>query len=474
MKKTAALVFGRFNLIHAGHFRLFHFARTFCDTLYVGLLTDDKARGLRPFKDRVRDLSAISLIDQVIPYTNVLTLVKDVSPEVVIRGHEFKSAVDHEAEALDRSGVKVVFMSADERYDMKVVYAETDSKEGAYEENFRRRYNVNPDSITAALSRTSPLKGAVIGEIIVDEYVDATPIGMSQEDKNIVYSIGHSSCHLGGAGIVAAHCAGLGASIEFISTVGDDDDHQFALSRLEAFGVRSTLIVEKARRSIRKTRFLWDDRAIFRASLIDSHLIDDASQQQMAAAFSQSSKELDFLILSDFNYGILPNELVYELKQIARENEMFIAADCQISSQTGDWKKYSGVDLICPTEYEARVALRDFDSGVAYLGQKLRDELEVENLILTLGKSGLLIFCGDGAQFSVEKLEPYASRVVDASGAGDSLLASASYLMAAGLDVYTAAYVGSIAAGLQLSQRGNSPLEHEFWKGVFSGVESSS
>jgi bifunctional ADP-heptose synthase (sugar kinase/adenylyltransferase) len=51
---------------------------------------------------------------------------------------------------------------------------------------------------------------------------------------------------------------------------------------------------------------------------------------------------------------------------------------------------------------------------------------------------------------------------VDVSGAGDSLLAIGSLTLASGHDLYETALMGSIAAGVQVSRRGNVPIEvHE-------------
>lgn len=464
MTAKIGLVFGRFNLIHPGHFRLFRFAKNFCDVLCAGLENNETSQDLRPYSDRERDLNAISLIDTVVGYACIAELLEDVTPDIIVRGHEFSSTSHDEEDALKASDIKVVFMSADERYDVKTLQLEIPRPTEVYEQEFKDRHNISLANIDRNFSSADKIKGLVCGEIIIDEYIESVPVGMSQEDKNVVYSIGDSERFLGGAGIVAAHCAGLGADVHILSVMGDDEDSRFARKKLDSFGVSADLIIEQSRRSIRKSRFIWQDRPIFRASHVDSHIIDDETKSTFFNIFSEKCALLNFVILSDFNYGVLPNDLVSELIRIAREKKTFIAADCQMSSQAGDLKKYTGVDLICPTEFEARSALKDFDSGVAYLGQKLRDELQVNSVILTLGASGLLIFSSSEGPYSVERLMPFSSQAVDVSGAGDSLLAAVTHSLVAGLDLFSAAYLGSLAAGIQVSRRGNWPLQSRFWR----------
>ena len=126
--------------------------------------------------------------------------------------------------------------------------------------------------------------------------------------------------------------------------------------------------------------------------------------------------------------------------------------------------KYKGITLATPTEFEARSAIKDFDSGLAYLGEKLRDKLEAEHLILKLGSDGALIFTSVDGRDYIEKIPAFNfGEVVDTSGAGDSLLATASLALSSSDDIFLSAFLGSVAAGKQVTRRGNIPLQHDFW-----------
>ena len=77
-----------------------------------------------------------------------------------------------------------------------------------------KRHNIRSDSLKKILKKFSKLKVCVIGDVIVDEYITCEPVGMSQEDPTIVVTPIDKSKFLGGAGIVAAHVAGLGGSVD--------------------------------------------------------------------------------------------------------------------------------------------------------------------------------------------------------------------------------------------------------------------
>jgi bifunctional ADP-heptose synthase (sugar kinase/adenylyltransferase) len=58
----------------------------------------------------------------------------------------------------------------------------------------------------------------------------------------------------------------------------------------------------------------------------------------------------NLIVFSDFNYGVLPDELIQTITEIAVERGILIVADSQSSSQTGDISRFKSMDLITPTE----------------------------------------------------------------------------------------------------------------------------
>jgi bifunctional ADP-heptose synthase (sugar kinase/adenylyltransferase) len=137
-----------------------------------------------------------------------------------------------------------------------------------------------------------------------------------------------------------------------------------------------------------------------------------------------------------------------------------MAADSQSSSQVSDVSRFKGMRLLTPTEREARLATRDFGSGLVMLAEALRQKAAAEHVMLTLGSEGLLVQIPNSkpGYFSTDRLPAFNSAPKDVAGAGDSVLACASMALAVGANIWQAAYMGSIAAALQVSRVGNSPL----------------
>jgi bifunctional ADP-heptose synthase (sugar kinase/adenylyltransferase) len=168
-------------------------------------------------------------------------------------------------------------------------------------------------------------------------------------------------------------------------------------------------------------------------------------------------------MFSDFNYGCLPQYLVDQLIPLCRERGIMMAADSQSSSQMSDVSRFKGMHLLTPTEREARLATRDFSSGLVVLAELLRQKAEAGHVMLTLGSEGVLVQVPEPVpgQFATDRLPAFNSVPKDVAGAGDSLFACASMALAVGADIWQAAYLGSVAAALQISRVGNSPLTAE-------------
>ena len=113
-----------------------------------------------------------------------------------------------------------------------------------------------------------------------------------------------------------------------------------------------------------------------------------------------------------------------------------------------------------------RQTLNNFSSGLNAVVYELLSATGAKAAMITLGKQGLCVF--DQQQTSPAEswdrrlrtayLPALSGNSVDPLGCGDALLATASMALAAGGSLAAAAYLGSIAAAIELQQMGNRPI----------------
>jgi bifunctional ADP-heptose synthase (sugar kinase/adenylyltransferase) len=70
----------------------------------------------------------------------------------------------------------------------------------------------------------------------------------------------------------------------------------------------------------------------------------------------------------------------------------------------------------------------------------------------------MLIKTVDAGTFVTDRLPALNPSPKDVAGAGDSFFMSASMALRVGADIWQSAYLGSLAAALQVSRVGNSPM----------------
>jgi bifunctional ADP-heptose synthase (sugar kinase/adenylyltransferase) len=134
-----------------------------------------------------------------------------------------------------------------------------------------------------------------------------------------------------------------------------------------------------------------------------------------------------------------------------------MTADSQASSQFADISRFKGMSLITPTEREARLALRDFESGLVSISERLREIACATNVVVTLGPEGLMVHAAEGDEYCTDRLPAFNSAPRDVAGAGDSLFTCCSLALCAG-DAWEAVYLGALAAACQVSRVGNIPV----------------
>lgn len=468
MEKGLVLVTGIFNVLHPGHLRLLKFARSCGERLIVGVLSDSIAGEAAHVLEnlRVESLLTNGLIDEVfLVKSSIVDEIRSRQPEVVVKGKEHEGANNVELEVLKEYGGRIFFSSGEVVFSsMDLIRREFSLRSASSVElpvAYMHRRGIERSNLRKLIERFGRLKVAVIGDAIVDEYITCDALGMSEEDPSIVVSPIESRRFIGGAAIVAAHAKKLGSSVSFISVVGDDEASKFCRGNLDSLGVISSLVVDKTRPTTLKQRFRSKGKTLLRVSHLSQLASSPEIQDWIFCKLEENIKNFDLVILSDFNYGVLPQNLVNRISLLCEDHDVHVVADSQSSSQVGDIARFKGMTLITPTEREARLALKNNEAGLAVLGESLSLVAQAKNVILKLGEDGVLIHVPlkEGFSWDTDRIPALNSNPKDVAGAGDCLLVASSLVLCVGGNIWEAACVGSIAAAVQVGRVGNTPIE---------------
>jgi rfaE bifunctional protein kinase chain/domain len=247
--------------------------------------------------------------------------------------------------------------------------------------------------------------------------------------------------------------------VKFVSIVGEDVSGDFAKKKLAAEGVTALLVVDENRPTTLKQRFRCKGKTLLRVSHLRQAAVSIQLQAELLEKIEEAIVGADLLVFSDFNYGCLPQPLVDKITAMAKSRGIMLAADSQSSSQLGDIGRFQGMDLLTPTEHEARLAVRSREDGLVVLAERLRDQSCAGNVILKMGDEGILIHPGIGTKDQItDKIGALNTAPQDVAGAGDSLLITSAMTLASGGNIWEAACLGSLSAAVQVGRIGNKPL----------------
>lgn len=468
-KETLVFVSGKFRVIHTGHLRFLRLARKLGSKLIVGLDASDLSE--EEIAWRVDALSNLKMIDNVETYDgNLLSLLGRLKPDIILKGKEFSEVKNEESEYIQATNAKLLFSSGDsffseyDMFDESAQNLDLGTKQIKVLRDLCSRYQIDVGRISEILQEAKALRVLVVGDLIVDEFINCHPLGMSSEEPVVAVTPVDKKRFLGGAGIVAAHASALGSKTTLVSCFGDDEVGAWAREKLQEYGVSQISAVDQSRPTTLKQRYRSGSYTLLKVSHLRQDPISNDLIDGIMNRILERDEKFDIVIFSDFSYGVCHVDLVDRFLEQAKAQDIFTAADSQSSSQIGDLSKFKNVHLLTPTERELRNEMRDQVSGLVFVGEALQKRLNAKYVFVKVGADGLILHAKNQIQeiecdSETERIPSLASTVVDSCGAGDSLLAVSSICFKLGLTAVEAALAGSCAAAIQVSRLGNIPVE---------------
>ena len=319
--KKIALIYGNFNVIHHGHSRLLKFAHENADYVIIGLFNDNHAGVMVELEKRYTNVYYNSYIDYlfVIDDNNVLKTLDTLRPNIVVKGEEHIHSSQKEMDIIESYGGKILFASGNmslEGFERSQLRYDNQLSKFDYQPSFQERHHISTDLLKNSIEKFSDLNALIIGDVIIDEYVDCNALGMSREDPTLVVLPINKNIFIGGAGIVAAHIKSLNVNTEFITITGCDDNKDFVLDMLNEYGVKTHLFLDETRPTTKKVRYRAQNKTLLRVNELKQHTIPYDIGQDIINKAKKLLPTKDILFLSDFNYGCLPNWLINTLIDI--------------------------------------------------------------------------------------------------------------------------------------------------------------
>jgi D-beta-D-heptose 7-phosphate kinase/D-beta-D-heptose 1-phosphate adenosyltransferase len=301
----------------------------------------------------------------------------------------------------------------------------------------------------------------LIGDTILDVYTYGTALGLSVETPTIVAAKQDEAVTLGGAAFVCRNLLALGATVDFITLTGDDDEAD-TVARFAAPNLTLLAIRDPGRKSTVKSRFWVDGYKLLQLETLDERPIAGPTFDACLDAFDAALPRADKVVIADYRHGLLSEALIRRLVPALDRQATPWFVDSQIAQSGGNHQLYQGGGTICLNLKEARSLDPAFaPSADPACFAPLRARLNSRSLVVKLGADGAILY-RDGQVFREPAIKASA---VDVTGAGDAFLAA---LALAGVDEpATALRIANAWAGYSVEIHGTIPPPPERLSAAF-------
>lgn len=320
---------------------------------------------------------------------------------------------------------------------------------------------LRPERFDDLLRRFEQLEVLVVGDVMLDEYLEGDVERVSPEAPVPVVSVARESCALGGAGNVLRNLTALGARARLACVVGADDDGGRVVDLLKGLGVdASGVVVDETRRTTRKTRIVARDQQLIRADREDVHGLAGDVRVSLETTARAALRGADGVAFVDYGKGVCGGrdvsagsgmiEIEAARSLVALAAELGVPAAVDPKAHLDGWV---GVALVKPNALEA--AALTGAGGPGELVDRLRERLPGADVALTLGAGGMIV--AEAAREKPARTIPTARLdVYDVQGAGDTSLAALWLARLSGASLEEAAILANAASGVAVGKVGTA------------------
>jgi len=315
------------------------------------------------------------------------------------------------------------------------------------------------DAILSLFEKFNSFNTLIVGDVMIDTYFWGKVDRISPEAPVPIISRTDIEHRLGGAANVARNIKALGANPILCSVIGNDDKADVFLDVMKRRELNTDGIIKhNSRITTIKTRVISDNQHLLR---IDEEIRNNISEDVENELIAKANKiinqhKIDSIIFQDYDKGVITKKVIESVVEMAQAKNIPTLVD----PKKRNFHNFKNVTLFKPNFKELveglklEIKKRDIDS-IHEASRTLQKQQNIKIVMTTLSELG--VYISDNGSY--HQIPAEIRDIADVSGAGDTVVSTASLCLAAGIPPKQIAWISNISGGLVCEKVGVVPID---------------
>lgn len=302
---------------------------------------------------------------------------------------------------------------------------------------------VDREKLTGVLRQFQGRKVLVIGDLIVSRFVEVAARKLAREAPVPAGDFVGQTLLPGGAANLSRELVSLGATVNLVGLVGSDEYANWLKTEFSKYGLSfSGVITDPTRPTSLRTWYMVNAFHMLRIDKEDRRDVPLAMAKKLLAEAEPQIKEVDCVVLSDYDRGSITSFLIGGVVSAARASKKIIVGQPKMHH----YLDFSGVTYVKSNLEEAEHATGMAmvnETSLRNMGVNLLSRLESKAILITRGEQGVTLFDKD----NVTLFPPISGKknLFSKVGVRDAMTGVFSLAVAAGGNPYQASVLSNVA-----------------------------
>jgi D-glycero-beta-D-manno-heptose-7-phosphate kinase len=302
---------------------------------------------------------------------------------------------------------------------------------------------VDGEKLTAILRQFQGRRILVVGDLLVSRFVEVAARKLAREAPVPAGDFVGQTLLPGGAANLSRELASLGASVSLVGLMGSDEYGNWLKTEFSKYGLSfDGVITEAGRPTSLRTWYMVNGYHALRVDREDRRDVPAAMAKKLLAEAEPQIKDVDCVILSDYDRGAITSQLIGGVVSAAHALGKIVVGQPKMHH----YLDFSGVTYVKSNLEEAEHATGMAmvnETSLRNMGVNLLSRLESKAILVTRGEQGVTLFDKD----NVTLFPPIGGKknLFSKVGVRDAMTGAFSLAVASGGNPYQAAVLSNVA-----------------------------